>query len=68
MWFEPSADSLFMFQPGTQILSAQATKRNLPPGSGSFAGYYFDNPATLFYIYGIRVPFCSYSKKGDFQF
>jgi len=26
-------------------------KNNLLRGSGFLAGYYFDNPATLFYIY-----------------
>ena len=50
MCLAPIADSLAIFQSGPQAGAARAGKNNLLPWSGSFAGYYFDNPATLFYI------------------
>jgi hypothetical protein len=30
-------------------------ENNLLPGLGPLAGYYFDNPATLFYIYQVSA-------------
>jgi hypothetical protein len=35
---------------GPKDIFEMDSNNNQPPGPDSFAGYYFDNPATLFYI------------------